>query len=338
MKIGIHHAKGTFSERWISYCENNGIDYKIVNCYDSDIINQLSDCDALMWHIIHKDSRDSLFAKQLINAVQLLGKKVFPDYWTSWHFDDKLAQKYLFEAINAPLAPMYVFYDKRSAKEWIKNTNFPKVFKTRNGSGSENVQLVKSKKKANLIVRKAFGRGFKHYEGWNNLNERIRKYRIGKVSLWEVTKGIIRLFYPTKYARITGREKGYVIFQDFIPDNDHDIRIIVVGDKAFGIKRMIRKNDFRASGSGFVLYEKENFKDDTVRLSFEMAKKINSQCAAFDFVYDGDKVYVLEVSFGFVKEVYDPCTGYWDKDMNWHEGKFDPYGWMVEDVLKSCER
>jgi len=30
---------------------------------------------------------------------------------------------------------------------------------------------------------------------------------------------------------------------------------------------------------------------------------------------------------------YDPCEGYWDKDLNWHEGAFNPYGWMVQLLL-----
>jgi len=34
---------------------------------------------------------------------------------------------------------------------------------------------------------------------------------------------------------------------------------------------------------------------------------------------------------------YDDCTGYWDKDLTWHEGGFNPYGWMVEDLLRSIE-
>jgi len=36
----------------------------------------------------------------------------------------------------------------------------------------------------------------------------------------------------------------------------------------------------------------------------------------------------------FSPEGYDPCPGYWDKDLNWIEGGFDPYGWMVEDLIK----
>jgi glutathione synthase/RimK-type ligase-like ATP-grasp enzyme len=50
-------------------------------------------------------------------------------------------------------------------------------------------------------------------------------------------------------------EKNYVYFQDFIPQNDFDIRIIVIGKRAFAIKRMVRKGDFRASGSGNIKYD-----------------------------------------------------------------------------------
>ena len=113
MKIGIHHTKGLFSEHWIDYCKAEQIPYKLVNCYANDIIEQLADCDALMWHFHHASPKDFLFAKQLLYSLQASGKKVFPDYNTIWHFDDKVGQKYLLEAIDAPLAPSYVFYRKK---------------------------------------------------------------------------------------------------------------------------------------------------------------------------------------------------------------------------------
>ncbi len=338
MKIGIHESKGSFSDRWIKYCQDNKISFKLVDCYCTDILKQLSDCDALMWHFNHKGPKESKFAKQLLYSVAASGRKIFPDYNTVWHFDDKVGQKYLLEAIGAPLAPAYVFYSKQEALNWAAQTDYPKVFKLRNGAGSDNIRLVKSKNQAMRLVNKAFGRGFKQYEGWSNLRERYRKYRIGKTTLWDVVKGIIRLAHTTEYSRMTGREIGYVYFQDFIPGNDHDIRVIVMGDKAFAIKRMVRKNDFRASGSGFILYEKEHFNDETIRLAFEVSEKLKVQCMAYDFVYLNDKPLIVEISYGFAKEGYDSCTGYWDKNLNWHEGKFNPYGWMVEDLLRSVER
>lgn len=335
MKIGIHRSKDSFSERWIEYCEENRISYKIVDCYSNDIIIQLADCDALMWHINQGNPRDILFAKQLIFSVQSTGKKVFPDYDTVWHFDDKVGQKYLLEAINAPLPETLVFYDKNSAMKWAGKASFPKVFKLRGGGGSQNVRLVRNAGTAERMIRKAFGRGFPGYDAIGSLKERWRKYRLGKASFFNWLKGVVRLVFPPPYARVGGRERGYIYFQEYIPANTFDIRIVVIGDKAFAIKRMVRKDDFRASGSGMILYEKEHFSDETVSLAFKIAGQLRSQSAALDFVYYGNKIYVIEVSFGFIKEVYDPCTGYWDRNLNWHKGKFNPYGWMVEDLLKS---
>jgi len=144
MKIAIHHAPGTFSDRWIAYCKKEGLDFKLVNCYSNDIIDQLKECDALMWHFHQANYKDVLFAKQLLFSVAHSGKKTFPDYRTSWHFDDKVGQKYLFESIGLPLVPSYIFYTKEEAYHWIENNSFPKVFKLRIGAGSHNVRLVKS--------------------------------------------------------------------------------------------------------------------------------------------------------------------------------------------------
>lgn len=336
MLIGIHHTANTFSERWLAYCRDKNIPVKIVNCYDSDINVQLKDCDALMWHYNHKGSKDSKFARQLLFALQHSGKKVFPDFNSAWHFDDKIAQKYLLEGINVPSPESYVFYSKKEALNWALTTSYPKVFKLRNGAGSDNVRLVRNGREAERCIRKAFGRGFSQYDALANLKERVRKYRNGKTSLFNVFKGVLRLFKTTEYARLTGREKGYAYFQEFIPGNDHDIRVIVIDGKAFAIKRMTRENDFRASGSGFILYEKEHFDDKTIELAFNISEKLGSQCMAFDFVFLGNEPLVVEISYGFAMEGYDKCTGYWDRSLKWHEGKFNPYGWMVEGMISSC--
>ena len=283
-----------------------------------------------MWHINHQNSKDVLFGRQLLYSVQAGGKKVFPDYNTVWHFDDKVGQKYLLEAIGAPLVPTWVFYSKKDAFEWAENTAFPKVFKLRGGAGSANVRLANTKREAIGLIKKAFGGGFSQYDAVGNLKERIRKYQLGKTDLYDVFKGFIRFVYPTRYSIIGGRERGYVYFQEFVPGNNYDIRVIVIGDKAFAIKRMVRKDDFRASGSGNIKYEKINFNNETICMSFKLAESLKSQSVAFDYVYKDGNPVVVEISYGFVKEVYDSCVGYWDKNLNWNEGSFNPYGWMVE--------
>ncbi len=340
--IGIQNNIGAFSERWIAYCELKNIPYKIVDSYKNDIVEQLQDCEALMWHHNHMHPKDLVFAKQLLFSLEHSGKIVFPDFISAWHFDDKLGQKYLFESLEIPYVNSFVSYNKIEALNWANTANFPKVFKLRGGGGSWNVFLVKNKSEAYKIIRKAFSRGFNQYDAWSNIKERWRKYRLGKCSLWSLLMGFVRVINQPLYAKIIGRDMGYVYFQDFIPNNDSDIRVIVIHNKAFAIKRIVRDNDFRASGSGNIKYEKHLFDEGTIRLAFEIAAKLGGQSVALDFIYDNGVPKIVEVSYGFVQKVYDPCVGYWDKEMNWYEGFFDPCEWMVDLVVerlqqKNCE-
>ena len=329
MKIAIHHRPGSFSDRWIQYCELNEIPFKIVNCYDNDIVQQMEDCEGLMWHFHQANPKDALFAKQLMYSLETAGKKVFPNFHTCWHFDDKVGQKYLLEALVAPLVPSYVFYEKDRALDWIENTTFPKVFKLRRGSGSEHVRLVSSNKYARKLTKRAFGRGFSQYASLLKLKERWRKYSIGKSDLISLFKGIIRLAYPTEFAKVQGNEKGYIYFQDYIPGNDHDIRVNVVDGKAFAVKRKVREGDFRASGSGFPFYGKENFTDQVIETAMDVYNNLNVQSVAFDFLKYKNSYLIAEISYGFC-DMTRNCTGYWDEELNWHPENFYEEDWMVE--------
>lgn len=338
MKIAIHHGQGSFSDRWISYCKKNNIHYKVVDAFDSDIIEQLKDCNALMWHHHHAHFKDILAAKNILFALEHAGVTVFPNFKTAWHFDDKVAQKYLLEAIDAPLVPSYIFYDKKQALDWAKKTSYPKVFKLKGGAGATNVKLARTQKQALSLINKAFGKGFAQFDRINNLKERFNKFRNGQDTLLGVIKAIARLFITIEFAKQQSPEKGYAYFQEFIPNNDSDIRVIVIGDKAFAIKRMVRENDFRASGSGYIIYDKEQIDIKFIQLAFHVNEKIKSSSIAFDFVIDQENnPLIVEVSYGFSVGVYDDCNGYWDSGLKWHEGKFNPQEWMVDEVIKLLE-
>mgnify|MGYP004541481335 CR=1 FL=1 len=339
MKIAIHNRPGSFSARWIEYCKMQGVDYKLVNTYDNDIVRQVEGCDAFMWHYHHTDYRDSLFAKQLLFSLQMLGIKVFPNFNTSWHFDDKVGQKYMLEAIGAPMVPSYVFYTKDEAMRWIEHTDFPKVFKLRGGAGSHNVMLAHNRSEAIKFVNKAFGKGFSQKNLHHLLSDNIRKYKAGKVSVFYILKDIAAFYLEAEsYRKMHSREKGYAYFQEFIPNNTFDIRVCVIGNKAFAIKRMVRENDFRASGSGNIIYAKAEIDERCVKIAFEVSSRLGLQCVGIDFVFDkGNNPLIVEMSYGFTTAGYVQCEGYWTSNMEWYEGKgFDFCGWMVENLINTA--
>lgn len=339
IKIAIHKSRGGFAEHWIKYCEEKSIDYKLVDCYSTKIIEEVESCDIVMWHPLQLDFKAELFFKQLMFSLQMGGKIVFPDFNTGWHFDDKIGQKYLLEAIKAPFVKTYVFYDEKEANEWVNVTDFPKVFKLRRGAGSKNVSLAKTRCEAKKLIKKAFGRGFSQYNKFGSLKERIRKYKNGKTDFIDVLKGFYRLIFTTRYSVITGNEKGYIYFQEFIPNNEYDIRVVVIGDKAFAIKRMCRKNDFRASGGGNIIYDKNQIDERCLKIAFDVNFNLNSQSIAYDFVFDvNNNPLIIEISYGYRPIGYYDCPGYWNDKMEWFEGKFNPYGWMIDNLLASSPK
>ncbi|MGF1672028.1 MAG: RimK family alpha-L-glutamate ligase [Balneolaceae bacterium] len=338
MKIAIHQKNNGFSSKWIHYCKENDIPFKKVNCYRNDIISELSGCDGLMWHFHQSNPKDVLFARQLLYSLESAGFHVFPDFHTCWHFDDKVGQKYLLEAKGAPLVPSYVFYSRKEALDWIDRIRFPIIFKLRTGAGSANVQLIESKNDAKKCIYKAFGRGYRQYDPLSNLKERWRKYRLGKTDMDDMIKACARFIYPTGHDRVAGREKGYVYFQEFIAGNEYDIRVNIIDGKASAVRRKVRPNDFRASGSGEIDYDMNNIPLEAVEIAFSLTEKLKFQSMAYDFVMDGNKPKIVELSYGFGFLPTDFKTGYWDSDLNFHEGAFNPFGWMVDGFVKQIQK
>ena len=335
LHIAIHHRPGSFSDRWLEYCQVNKIPHLIVDCLKNDILNQLDPVSALLWHFTHGKYIETIMAREIITAVEKKGIKTFPDINTCWHFDNKIAQKYLLEAINAPLVPSHVFYQKETVMEWLGKTNYPKIFKLKNGAGSSNVRLVKNKGEAIKLCQQAFGRGFISHRGYfGDTQTKIRKTK-SLPDLFAKLKRFPKYFINAAMAkRDTPRERGYVYFQDFMPGNQYDTRITIIGNRAFGFTRDVRPNDFRASGSGSISYDLKRVDMQCVGIAFEVAEKIRSQSMAFDFIKDENgKPKIVEISYGFnSKAVYD-CAGYWDRKLKWHEGYVYPEDAIIEDLL-----
>lgn len=336
MMLGIVDREGSFSDRWKEYCQIKNIPFRVIDIYSSNLVEECKDLDAVLWNWAHYNFLDQLLARQIIHSLELAGLIVFPSTATCWHYDDKLAQKYLFDAIGAPSVPTYIFYDLKKALSWVESAEFPKVFKLSRGAGSYNVHLVKNKEQAKRLCKIAFSRGFDPSPSYFS----DAKTKISKVkSLNDLIAKIKRMpdiFLKEKLVSIPlAREKGYVYFQDFMPSNTFDTRIAIVGNRAFAYHRKNRKDDFRASGAGFYDQDPSKIDLDFVRLGFDIANSIESQCLALDFVYNPQKQpVVLELSHTFhAKGSAADCPGHWDVNLDWHEGKMYPQDGIIDDIL-----
>lgn len=336
MKIAIHKNQSFYTRAWEQYCINHHLDYKMVNAYDSDIISQLWDIDIFLWHFHQLDYRDMLLAKPLLISLEQAGKIVFPNTATGWHFDDKLAEKYLFESLGVLSAKGYAFYTKADAVKWAKDTTYPKVFKLRGGAGSSNVRLAHNYKEAKRLIDTAFSnKGYPAYQPWEQLKRAIKSIFNGDGSNRRLLASLYHCFVPIKQYQFLPIQNGYIYFQDFIPNDGFDYRLEITGNKAIALVRYCRKNDFRASGGHNDHFEHELIPNDVIQFGFNTMDRLGMQSAALDIVRDNrdNKLYLIEVSYCYGVDNDEFEHGYWTRDGIWHDEPFNGIDWIIESII-----
>ena len=339
IRIALHDRPGSFSDRWGEFCRHHGVDHEMVDCYDTDIIARLSEFDALMWHFDQRNATDLLMARHVLTSAQRMGLVVFPDMATNWHFDDKVAQKYLLEAVEAPIVPTWAFFDRDRAIEWLRTADYPLVSKLRRGAGSFNVRLVHTFEQARAHTQTSFGRGYRAVPSYfADAGTKLRHVNNMK-AFWGKLKRMPGLVSRFRRARhLMGRERGYVLFQKFIPNNPYDTRVTVVGDRAWAFTRDVRRGDFRASGSGDVNYDLDRIDPQTIQIAFDVTQRLKAQSVAFDFVQDEQGAFhILEISYGYVASAIHQCPGHWDRSMTFHEGPMWPEEAHIADMIHAVQ-
>lgn len=343
MKIAIHQNKQifdhpiTWEKEWINYCKENKIEYEIIDCFRTDIISKLKDFDYLVWHYQNYVLQEMLFAKPILYSAKEMGIKVFPDFNTSWHYDDKIAETLLLDSIKAPIPDYWFFAEKSVCIDWIDNeASFPIIAKLKCGAGSHNVKILKSKEEAKRYTNQMFGKGLKSspnvlFKATSNLKSaKDLKAKLAKL------KKIPNFLLTLSRAKRFGREKDYVYLQSFIPNKGYDLKIVIVGDKAFFLARSIRDGDFRASGGGRGSYDKKLVPENVIKSAFEVSEKLKFQCMGYDYVVNENtnEGKIIEMSYGFSHVHLQGANGYWDRDFVWHEEtKNIPYE-IIDNLLK----
>ena len=343
MKVAIHENKSMsdhstyWSKPWIDYCESKNIDYSLVNCFDTNIISKLSEYDCLLWFFDNFVLQDMLFARSILNAAQKMGLKVFPDFNTSWHFDDKIAETYLLQTIDAPIPKSWVFYSKEEAVRWLKSkAHYPLVAKIRSGSGSHNVKLIETPTQAIKYADKMFGKGYRNVP---NLLFKT-KSNIRSAGDWKTFKARLKrapeFFSTLSHAKLLPKERGYVYFQEYIPNDGYDLKVVVIGDKLSYIGRKSRTGDFRASGGGSLFFDRSLVSPEIQKSAFEISSRLGFQCMGFDYVVDNrtNKGIIVEISYGFSYQALLQAKCFCDKAGNWHEEPLNAPEEIIENIIR----
>jgi hypothetical protein len=319
---------------------SRGIESLVLDFKQSNTIEQIKGCDGALWHWFHIPD-DKQAAPKILDAIEFgLRMPVFPNRQTRWHYDEKIAQHYLFDAINAPKIKTWVFWDRQSAVEFIETAQFPLVFKLSVGAGSANVLKLEHRSEALRLIEIMFADGFTPY----TVNEFEQKLAVSFPSFYQRLKDSVNYLLKHRWPAAPHKpahwyyliQKNYIYFQEFIPDNSYDIRVTVIGERIFDFVRYNRENDFRASGSGQLIYNQDLIPENARRIAKQISEENHFQSMAYDFLLkSNDELVLAEISYGYLNKAIFNCGGYWDGDLNWHEGAIWPEDAILEDFINS---
>jgi glutathione synthase/RimK-type ligase-like ATP-grasp enzyme len=312
------------SPRWAELLEKAGHQVRWVNVFRSDILDQIKGCDGFMWRHANVAHHRQI-ARRLLPVVEReLGLPVYPDQATCWHYDDKIAQYYLFNAAGIPTPKTWVCFDREEALEVALTADYPLVTKLWSGSASGNVHLVRNFTEARQWIDQLFGRGVGS----------AREYGTAAYHRFRYAVKVLLTNRPIYHMGEIHR--NYVLLQEFLADNPFDIRIAVIGNRAFGLRRFNRPNDFRASGSGNFDVDPAKIDLRAVRLGFSVAKKLKTQEVNLDILHRGNDFVIGEISYTTMSWFIQGCLGHWKLEkaqLVWVPGQMWPEEAQIQDFL-----
>ena len=337
MKVGIHldryKEKSGFIKKYETILQYNNIETQFLHIDDPAFFEKVQEMDAFIFRWFHYDYDRQLAPSILPLIRDFLKIPCFPDSATDWHFDDKIRQYYLMKLNGFPMTESWIFWEKNDALEWTEKAIYPVVFKLKGGAGSQNVILVNNIIKARSLVHKMFGEGFKDIgliEGGSTIMNDFNLLKYTKVLLWKMKKLYLGKPAETFYQK----QKNYVLFQKFLPGNEYDTRVTIIGDRAFAFRRFNRPDDFRSSGSGLIDHNPQEIDLQFVKLAFDISKKLQFQSMAYDFLYNKEhKPEFCEISYSYLDTAVFNCRGFWNSQLKWHEGHYWPQFCLLQDLL-----
>lgn len=256
-------SRNNYYTKYEKFLIENNIKYDYYDPDSSSFIEEAKRFNLIIWRI--PDSLpDVSFCKNKIYFIEKeLKIMVYPSYKDVWCYEDKSLEYFLFKNNCFNIIPTFYTNKYSEAQNYIENAKYPIVSKELTSCSSLGVRLLKNKKTAARFIKKVFGEGNKSSFPWV-------------------------------------KQKNYVLFQQFIPNGNADIRVVCIGGMYFaGYYRFAKKKDFRASGSGLV--EKKEIPEILLHQTKEIYEKLGlNHMFAVDFLETTDNQHFIIESSQFI--------------------------------------
>ncbi len=292
----------------------NGVSCKPIDVEHNDWLEQIGPVEHVLWrpNLVEPYLRQS--TEKLFLLENILGKKVYPNQKTFWHYNNKNAESYLAKVKGIKMPERFVSYSYEDTLQYLQRCRYPLVSKTAGGAGSRNVRLLKDFSTAKKELDYLFNKDFKN----RSINKILKNCGLRH----------------TKYDM----QRYYVHYQEFVPGNVRDFRVTTIGNKyVFAFFRRNRKNDFRASGSGLIEYDRTDHNFAVMQYCLDVSRENGFDTMCYDILYTDKQFVSVEFSYIFNdKAIYD-CPGHYELqngNLKFVDGNVWPQELIVEYLVK----
>lgn len=237
-------------------------------------------------YVIYQSTEDpnsfyKSFIEDCLLALELKGAILIPDFKYFRAHNNKVFMEMLRDvnnepALKNPLAKYYGTYEEYLKYLCYNKSIGPKVFKLSEGAQSKNVFLLRSINNFRKIPKKKTSTFNFYY--W--LVDQIKPY--------------FKSNYPNYRKKSHHRQK--FIIQDFVPNLQGDFKVLVYANDYYILSRKIRKNDFRASGSGILSFTKA-IPNGILEYAKECFEAFDVPFMGLDIAEKEGKFYLIEFQF-----------------------------------------
>lgn len=256
--------------RWTKYArflETNGFPFEFFDIHAHDWIVKARGLDAVVGMVSNEINQLEEIRVKYHFLETVLGKTCYPTAAQAMLYENKCLEAFMAEAYGFPIAKTHISQSREDALAMLDGVRYPLVSKINHSSGSMGVELVRAPRKARRIIRQAFSR--------NGRSIHVPWFR----------------------------QKNYVYFQEFVPNDGYDIRVIVIGPRAFGYYRAVPAGDFRASGMNIV--EKRGLPEEALRIAWSANRRLASPQLVVDMVHGLDGRFAI-VEYSYFYQVETP--------------------------------
>jgi len=295
---------------WVRACESyrDKVEYRVVNLTSSNWQEEVrrSDYDIFLAKPGALTSRyKQLYDERIYILSVLKDSLIFPSPEELFIYENKRLLAYWLRANDIPHPVTHIIYDMKEAEAYSKECELPLVAKTSTGASGSGVKILKTRNEIHSYIKKTFtGSGSPQRSGPN-----LEKGGILARSLHYISNPSDIMKKLSLYrVRFEGRQRGFVIFQEYVP-HEFEWRVVRIGESFFAHKKIKLKD--KASGTLLKKYD-----NPPIRL-LDFVKEITDKHGFYSQAVD----------------VFDSDHGYLINEMQCIFGQSDPFQMKVNGII-----